>query len=90
MLIQGTTDDIKLNWLADTIRTTQGKARYWRTAIIAKTQEECEALYAQLPDELKQQVQLILNESDFMKRSIILLPAFLAKGLELTEFSCGM
>ena len=44
MLIQGTTDDIKLNWLADTIRTTQGKARYWRTAIIAKTQEECEAL----------------------------------------------
>ena len=31
---------------------------------------------------LKQQVQLILNESDFMKRSIILLPAFLAKGLE--------
>lgn len=90
LLIQGTTDDIKLNWLADTIRTTQGKARYWRTAIIAKTQEECEALYAQLPDELKQQVQLILNESDFMKRSIILLPAFLAKGLELTEFSCGM
>ncbi|HCK2912750.1 TPA: AAA family ATPase [Enterococcus faecium] len=82
LLIQGTTDDIKLNWLADTIRTTQGKARYWRTAIIAKTQEECEALYAQLPDELKQQVQLILNESDFMKRSIILLPAFLAKGLE--------
>ena len=82
LLIQGTTDDIKLNWLADTIRMTQGKARYWRTAIIAKTQEECEALYAQLPDELKQQVQLILNESDFMKRSIILLPAFLAKGLE--------
>ncbi|RXW70304.1 DNA helicase [Enterococcus faecium] len=83
LLIQGTTDDIKLNWLADAIlRTTQGKARYWRTAIIAKTQEECEALYAQLPDELKQQVQLILNESDFMKRSIILLPAFLAKGLE--------
>ncbi len=34
--------------------------------------------------ELKQQVQLILNESDFMKRSIILLPAFLAKGLNLT------
>ena len=25
LLIQGTTDDIKLNWLADTIRTTQEK-----------------------------------------------------------------
>ncbi|WP_165007071.1 MULTISPECIES: RNA polymerase recycling motor HelD [unclassified Enterococcus] len=81
-IIQGMTREADLNWLAETLEHSDGKARYWRTAIIGKTQEECQQLYDQLPEKLKEQVQLILDEGDFMKRSIVLLPAFLAKGLE--------
>ena len=72
----------RLNWLKTTLETTQENTRYWRTAIIGKTQTECEQLYEQLPEYLKDRVQLISDETDFMKRQIVLLPAFLAKGLE--------
>lgn len=82
VIIEASTAEKQLHWFEETLEQTQAKAKYWRTAIIAKTQEECEQLYEQFPENLKQQVQLILDEEDFMKRSIILLPAFLAKGLE--------
>lgn len=55
---------------------------FWRTAIICKTKEECRKLYENLSDELQEKVQLIVSEDDFMKRPLILIPAFLAKGLE--------
>ena len=41
------------------------------------------------PEYLKDRVQLISDETDFMKRQIVLLPAFLAKGLELIAFFYG-
>lgn len=82
VIIEASTAEKQLYWFEETLEQTQVKAKHWRTAIIAKTQEECQQLYEQFPESLKQQVQLILDEEDFMKRSIILLPAFLAKGLE--------
>ncbi|MDH6365184.1 DNA helicase-2/ATP-dependent DNA helicase PcrA [Enterococcus sp. PF1-24] len=55
---------------------------YWRTAIIAKSLADCQALYAQLSDEWQQKIQLVASEDDFLKRSVIIIPAYLAKGLE--------
>ncbi len=81
-IVQGASLNDRLDWLVDSLEQTQEKTRYWRTAIIGKTQAACEALYEQLPNHLKEKVQLISDETDFMKRQIILLPAFLAKGLE--------
>ncbi len=66
----------RLNRLSDSLEQAQEKTRYWRTAIIGKTQAECEQLYEQLPSVLKEKIQLISNETDFMKRQIVLLPAF--------------
>ena len=80
--MEGTSLEARLNWLSDSLEQAQEKTRYWRTAIIGKTQAECEQLYEQLPSVLKEKIQLISNETDFMKRQIVLLPAFLAKGLE--------
>lgn len=64
------------------IDETKEAARYWRTAIIAKTVEECQALYDQLSAEQKDQVQLLTDEEDFMKKNLIIIPTYLAKGLE--------
>lgn len=82
VIVEVTSLEARLNWLSDSLEQAQEKTRYWRTAIIGKTQAECEQLYEQLPSVLKEKIQLISNETDFMKRQIVLLPAFLAKGLE--------
>lgn len=70
------------NYLQERLTTRDEQARYWRTAIICKTAEECQELYQYFSQELQQLSQLIISEEDFMKRSIIVIPAFLAKGLE--------
>ena len=67
--------------LATSLRRAQENS-FWRTAIICKTKEECRELYESLPAELQEKVQLIVSEDDFMKRPLILIPAYLAKGLE--------
>lgn len=82
VIVESTNQQKQVNWLQETIQTTKEKAKFWRTAIICKTQEDCQTLYDQLPKEMLHDVQLILDETDFMKRSIIIIPAFLAKGLE--------
>lgn len=64
------------------IEETAEMAKYWRTAIIAKTVEECQALYNQLTTAQKEYVQLLTDEEDFMKKSLIIIPTYLAKGLE--------
>ncbi|OTP09444.1 DNA helicase IV [Enterococcus sp. 10A9_DIV0425] len=81
-IVQSSSIKRKLIWLAETVEQTKETAKYWRTAIIGKTIAECESLYEELPESLKQHVQLITDETEFMKRSIVLLPAYLAKGLE--------
>ena len=63
------------------IEATAKAAKYWRTAIIAKTVEECQALYNQLTAEQKKQVQLLTDEEDFMKKNLIIIPTYLAKGV---------
>lgn len=85
LIVKGNSLKSKLTWLSKTLDTTQEKTRYWRTAIIGKTQAECEKLYSQFPEHLKKCTQLITNETDFMKQQIVLLPAFLAKGLEFDQ-----
>lgn len=55
-----------------------------RQAILTKTTAEAQAL----GDALKESnldFQLILNEDDFFKRNLVILPAYLAKGLEFDE-----
>jgi DNA helicase-2/ATP-dependent DNA helicase PcrA len=81
-VIQSENTADQLAWLEKTFAETKESARFWRTAIIAKTQEECQQLYQQLSEQAQQEIQLIVDEEDFMKRSIVILPAFLAKGLE--------
>ncbi len=70
-----------LSWLQDELQHVEKQQR-WRTAIICKTTQECEELYAELSADMQHHVQLIVSEEDFMKRSIMIIPAFLAKGLE--------
>lgn len=55
---------------------------HWRTAIICKTTAECQALYETLDRTQQTQVQLIDTEDTFMKKATIIIPCFLAKGLE--------
>ncbi|WP_159722682.1 RNA polymerase recycling motor HelD [Enterococcus sp. CSURQ0835] len=57
-------------------------AKYWRTAIICKTVDEAQNLYDALATQQQKHVQLLVNEEDFMKKNLIIIPAFLAKGLE--------
>lgn len=57
----------------------------WRTAIIAKTEQECQELYQALPEAQQNNIQLIIDEDDFMKKDVLILPAFLAKGLEFDQ-----
>jgi DNA helicase-2/ATP-dependent DNA helicase PcrA len=80
-LVKKATNAESLAWLSNELQDTDKNQR-WRTAIICKTTEECEALYAELSEEMQTKVQLIISEEDFMKRSIMIIPAFLAKGLE--------
>lgn len=60
----------------------QDTPAHWRTAIICKTTKECQEIYAALSLAEQEQVQLIDTDETFMKKSIILIPCFLAKGLE--------
>lgn len=60
----------------------KAKERFWRTAIICKTAEECAELYDSLAPEIQEKVQLIISEDTFMKKNLMIIPAFLAKGLE--------
>lgn len=68
--------------IAQELTDTAEVAKYWRTAIIAKTAEECQDLYDSLSDAQKENVQLLNDEEDFMKKSLIIIPTYLAKGLE--------
>ncbi|MGM0215693.1 RNA polymerase recycling motor HelD [Enterococcus sp. AZ109] len=68
--------------LMNELAETAEKAKYWRTAIIGKTVEDCEALYQQLSTEQQEQIQLLTDEEDFMRKSLIIIPTYLAKGLE--------
>lgn len=80
-LVQKETLCESLDWLINELQDDE-KNRRWRTAIIGKTTADCEALYAELSEEMQTKVQLIVSEEDFMKRPIMIIPAFLAKGLE--------
>jgi DNA helicase-2/ATP-dependent DNA helicase PcrA len=71
-----------VHYLEAELTATKDKAKYWRTAIIGKTVEECQQLFEQLSAEGQTELQLIASEDDFMKRQTIIIPAFLAKGLE--------
>ncbi|MDG3374927.1 AAA family ATPase, partial [Vibrio parahaemolyticus] len=42
VIIEASTAEKQLHWFEETLEQTQAKAKHWRTAIIAKTQEECE------------------------------------------------
>lgn len=64
------------------VEETHQKNPHWRIAIIGKSVAECEALYAQFNEEKQHEIQLITSEEAFMKRNIMIIPAFLAKGLE--------
>lgn len=74
-----------LDWLTDKIKITLTQKTHWRTAIICKSLDTCKSLYSQLSDEIKQDVQLIEKEDDFMKKLIMIIPAYLAKGLEFDQ-----
>lgn len=71
-----------LDYLKNDLQTNDAKAKYWRTAIICRTSQECIALYEALDEKMQQEIQLIVSEEDFMKRRIMIIPAYLAKGLE--------
>ncbi len=55
-----------------------------RQAILTKTIDEAKALMTQF-ENTDFDPQLIIKEDDFFKRSLVILPAFLAKGLEFDE-----
>ncbi|EOH87723.1 RNA polymerase recycling motor HelD [Enterococcus pallens] len=71
-----------LKHLMNEIAETAEKAKYWRTAIIGKTVEDCKELFNQLSPDQQAQVQLLTDEEDFMRKSLIIIPTYLAKGLE--------
>ncbi len=68
--------------LLQQVTNTAQNQPHWRIAIIGKSVQECEVLYAQLDEEQQHAIQLITTEDTFMKRRIMIIPAFLAKGLE--------
>ncbi|OTN76220.1 hypothetical protein A5886_001297 [Enterococcus sp. 8G7_MSG3316] len=70
--------------LEEQIKEAAGNPQ-WRTAIICKTAADCQALYEQLSQSSQDTVQLIISEEDFMKRNVMIFPAFLAKGLEFDQ-----
>ncbi|MCF1675771.1 AAA family ATPase [Tetragenococcus halophilus] len=71
-----------INWLENDLGNETAQKKQWRTAIIAKTTQECKELYSQLSETAQKSIQLITSEDEFMKRSIVIIPAYLAKGLE--------
>lgn len=82
-IVKGTASE-NLAFLETSIREDAENQR-WRTAIICKTAKDCQQLYAQLSETMQEQVQLITSEEDFMKRNVMIFPAFLAKGLEFDQ-----
>lgn len=84
-VIQADDSEQASHWLTDKCREILSKTSYWRTAIIGKSLNSCREFYARLDDEMKQKIQLIQDEDDFMKRKILLIPAYLAKGLEFDQ-----
>lgn len=77
------TDKLALDWLSQQVLTEDTLPI--RSAIICKTSAECQALYEQLPDNIKSKIQLITNEETFMKKNWLIIPAYLAKGLEFDQ-----
>jgi len=82
LLVNASDQTQAVDWLTKDLFDDSKQKAQWRTAIIGKTTKECEALYELLADSTKKQIQLITSEDEFMKRSIIIIPAYLAKGLE--------
>ncbi|EOT42870.1 RNA polymerase recycling motor HelD [Enterococcus columbae] len=72
-----------IDWLTQQI-TAKTKLPI-RSAIICKTSAECQELYHQLSESMQQKVQLITNEETFMKKNWLIIPAYLAKGLEFDQ-----
>ena len=83
-VITGDAADSCLSFLEGKI-TDALNNQHWRTAIICKTASDCQALYQQLSETSQNNVQLIISEEDFMKRNVMIFPAFLAKGLEFDQ-----
>lgn len=81
-LIQAATTQTMVEELLSHTMTTHQNHPHWRIAIIGKTVEECENLYAHFDEKTQHKIQLITSEDDFMKRNIMIIPAYLAKGLE--------
>lgn len=81
-LIQAATTQTMVEELLSHTMTTHQNHPHWRIAIIGKTVEECEQLYAHFDEKTQHKIQLITSEDDFMKRNIMIIPAYLAKGLE--------
>ncbi|MDN6640632.1 MAG: AAA family ATPase [Tetragenococcus sp.] len=71
-----------VNWLENDLAKESKQKTNWRTAIIGKTTQECKELYAALSSTTQKNSQLITSEDEFMKRSVVIIPAYLAKGLE--------
>ena len=81
-LISAETNEKLVQALLNESFATHKNHPHWRIAIIGKTVEECEKLYAQFDEQTQHDIQLITSEDDFMKRNIMIIPAYLAKGLE--------
>lgn len=81
-LVTGFNEQQCLTYLKNDLKANEAKAKYWRTAIICRTSQDCVNLYHALDQELQKEIQLIVSEEDFMKRRIMIIPAYLAKGLE--------
>ena len=81
-LVTGFNEQQCLTYLKNDLKVNEAKAKYWRTAIICRTSQDCVNLYHALDQDLQKEIQLIVSEEDFMKRRIMIIPAYLAKGLE--------
>lgn len=81
-LVTGFNEQQCLTYLKNDLKANEAKAKYWRTAIICRTSQDCVNLYHALDQDLQKEIQLIVSEEDFMKRRIMIIPAYLAKGLE--------
>lgn len=71
-----------VGWLENHLLDTTKQKAQWRTAIIGKTTQECRDLYTLFSKTVKKEIQLITSEDEFMKRAAVIIPAYLAKGLE--------
>lgn len=73
-----------LDWLSEDLQQTQTPFQ-WRTAIICQSTQKCKELYQSLAEPCQQKIQLITSENDFIKRNQLIIPAYLAKGLEFDK-----